>query len=246
MQKVERPLKISCLIIGVITVLLTIYKIISYHFHIWPSINIYYPNYTTNNVGALNDLAYFTILSNVFISIYFICFGLSLFNIKFIKKLANNTYFQGCATLCIFLTGIIFCFVLMPFFKFFAWNSVLLINNLMEIWFHIIVPILATILWFLPIHTKPIKKRFILFSLIFPFIYTVFTLVRGFIINWFPYPFFDVYTLHEIAFKNAPFNLKNAVFILMFCLVVLIVVFVLTAWLLMFVKNKLIKKHNAT
>jgi hypothetical protein len=57
---------------------------------------------------------------------------------------------------------------------------------------HTIVPVLAVLGWLIAGPRGLASKRIVWLSLIFPVLWLAFTLIRGAIITWYPYPFIDV------------------------------------------------------
>lgn len=57
---------------------------------------------------------------------------------------------------------------------------------------HYVVPIMAVVGWFLFGPRPRIDRRTVLLSLAFPVLWIGYTLIRGAIVHWYPYPFTDV------------------------------------------------------
>ena len=116
-----------------------------------------------------NHFSYFTVLSNLFAAVVAL---LGVFR-------AVSPQIRGAAVLYMATTGLVYSFLLQgidvqtPAYA----NWVL----------HIIVPILVAVEWLL----APEKTRRWWIWLSFPLAYLVYTLVRGSIVGWYPYPFMD-------------------------------------------------------
>ena len=57
---------------------------------------------------------------------------------------------------------------------------------------HTVVPVMAVIGWLMLGPRGLVSRRVVWLSLIFPACWLVFTLIRGAIAHWYPYPFIDV------------------------------------------------------
>jgi hypothetical protein len=60
---------------------------------------------------------------------------------------------------------------------------------------HTIVPILAVIGWLVFGPRRLTSRRILWLSAVFPIAWCIFTLIRGAIVGWYPYPFIDVNVL---------------------------------------------------
>ena len=60
---------------------------------------------------------------------------------------------------------------------------------------HTVVPILAVLGWFIFGPRGLAPRRVVWLSLLFPIIWMAFTIIRGAIVHWYPYPFADVSAL---------------------------------------------------
>ncbi|ACQ78525.1 conserved hypothetical protein [Beutenbergia cavernae DSM 12333] len=56
---------------------------------------------------------------------------------------------------------------------------------------HFVVPILVTLEWLLAPPARRLAVRDVAWWLVFPAVYLVYTLIRGPIVGWYPYPFLD-------------------------------------------------------
>lgn len=69
--------------------------------------------------------------------------------------------------------------------------------------FHTVVPLLAVSGWLLFGPRGLIDRRIVGLSVVYPMVWLVFTLVRGAIIGWYPYPFTDV---TELGYAQVALN----------------------------------------
>lgn len=64
-----------------------------------------------------------------------------------------------------------------------------------DLLFHTVSPVLAVLGWLLCGPRGLVDRRIVALSVIYPLLWLAFTLVRGAIIDWYPYPFTDVTAL---------------------------------------------------
>lgn len=57
---------------------------------------------------------------------------------------------------------------------------------------HTVIPVLFIILWRLYVRGQNLKYKDVLPWLIYPFVYIIFTAIRGEMTGYYPYPFIDV------------------------------------------------------
>jgi len=133
--------------------------------------------------NAANFFSFFTILSNLFAATYLIYFGLS----------NNNSYrsqvVRGAITLYMLMTGVIFALLLSGLkdirLTAVPWDNFIL---------HYMMPIVVVCDWLLnpPKHSLP--RKVVILWMIFPVTYVAYTLVRGNVVGWYPYPFLNPLT----------------------------------------------------
>ena len=134
--------------------------------------------YSLSVIGTF--FSYFTVLSNIFITIVFLFLG--LYKKKKIPKLIIALYPP--AVLYMTITGIVFWTILRNNHHL---ETIMWINLVL----HAAMPIAVFIGWvlFSPRKYIPFKTAFA--WLIFPLFFVFYTLVRGPIVNWYPYPFLN-------------------------------------------------------
>jgi len=146
-----------------------------------------------------NLLFYFTIQSNIFISVYF------LFK-AFSNKLNPMTHaIESALTLYIFITGSIYL-ILLSGIKFnlgplYDYGNILV---------HYVVPVLCVLEWLFLTSKRTLTYSNILNFSIFPLCYLILTLVRGSFTNFYPYPFANV---AQLGFLQV---MINSFFIMLF------------------------------
>jgi len=153
--------------------------------------------YASNPISGINYFAYFTFLANFALFSWFVLMGLAiLFGIGKLKRfLIKPVIFCG-VMLYIILVGIIFYGILrwqlVPF-PWYLWYA-----RLSDFFMHAIAPTSAILLFVYIKKTRvqngnqtALTFKHALLWLVFPLVYFVFSMARGLVIDWFPYPFFD-------------------------------------------------------
>lgn len=128
----------------------------------------------------VNFFSFFTVLSNIFAASLLIYLG-------FTKKPSQKTeVIRGAVTLYMLMTGVIFAFLLASLegvrLTATPWDNVVL---------HYIMPIVVVGDWFLHPPKKRLSARVVALWVVFPIAYVIYTLIRGSIVSWYPYPFFN-------------------------------------------------------
>jgi hypothetical protein len=128
-----------------------------------------------------NTFAFFTIQSNLLVGVA----GL-LLAIRLERSSLWFSILRLCGLTAITVTGIVFHAVLAQTLDLKSWAAVG--NELV----HTVVPVLAVVGWLLLGPRGLVSRRVVWLSLIFPACWLAFTLIRGAIAHWYPYPFIDV------------------------------------------------------
>jgi hypothetical protein len=135
-----------------------------------------------------NYLAYFTVLTNLAADFWLISVAMAVFAQKkrLYKKLTLPAV-HGALLLYILNVGIIYCGLLFWFigpYSMTAWWG-----NIIDMWNHFFIPVfMLFVFWFAP-NTTLIPLKALWYWLIFPVVYLIFSVVRGIISGWYPYPF---------------------------------------------------------
>ena len=128
-----------------------------------------------------NTLAFFTIQSNLLVGAAALLLAIRLERSSLwfsVLRLSGLT--------AITVTGIVFHAVLAQTLDLKSWAAAG--NELV----HTVVPVMAVIGWLLLGPRGLVSRRITWLSLIFPACWLAFTLIRGAIAHWYPYPFIDV------------------------------------------------------
>lgn len=130
-----------------------------------------------------NFFSFFTIESNMFAVAIFL---LSAIAVAGSKKAMHLTMLRGAATLYMVTTGIVFAVLLAGIegmvLTAVPWDNIVL---------HYIIPIAVLVDWFIDPPKNRIRFKKALVWMIFPLAYVAYSLIRGPIVGWYPYPFLD-------------------------------------------------------
>ena len=130
-----------------------------------------------------NFFSYFTIQSNIFA---FIILIISALAIASNKRSSVFNLLRGAATLYMVITGIVFAVLLAG-----VEGSILTAAPWDNIVLHYIMPVILLVDWLIDKPNKTITFKNSLVWLIYPVTYVIYSLARGQIVHWYPYPFLD-------------------------------------------------------
>ena len=130
----------------------------------------------------VNFFSFFTILSNVFVSIVFVVSALYLAQGR--RPSPTDDILRGASVLYMAITGVVYALLL-------SGIDVDLSLPWVNLQLHYIMPIVVVLDWLYQPQLSKLDVRRIVPWLLFPAFYLVYTLVRGPIVNWYPYPFLD-------------------------------------------------------
>lgn len=132
--------------------------------------------------GIVNFFSYFTNLSNLLVSVAFIVSALRLLRSSEPKQ--SDTAIRGGSVVYIVFVGIVFNTLLreVELGELLPWVKAIV---------HFIVPIAALLDWLIcpPRRQLPFSVAF--YWMIFPAVYVAYSLIRGSIVGFYPYPFFN-------------------------------------------------------
>jgi hypothetical protein len=134
-------------------------------------------------LAPFNLFSYFTIEGNVIAAAVLVLSVLAVAQDMPVRLLAM---LRGAATLYIVIVGIVFSVLLASIegaeFTAVPWDNWVL---------HYIMPIAVAVDWFVDLPGAVITFRDGLVWLAFPVAYVIYSLVRGYLVGWYPYPFLD-------------------------------------------------------
>jgi hypothetical protein len=133
----------------------------------------------TAHFNAANFFSYFTILSNVFAAIVLVYSA-----VRRATPSHRLDVLRGAATVSMVLVGIVFSLLLAALESdIVPWVNVVL---------HYVMPVVLAADWLI----DPPRQRLTMIDgfwwLVLPLAYLIYTLIRGAIVHWYPYPFLDV------------------------------------------------------
>jgi hypothetical protein len=158
----------ACVVIGVVISALTAANNAHGHFH--PAA-----------ARAANAFAFFTVQSNILVGLATLLLALRLD-----RSSTAFAVLRLSGLIAITITGIVFHAVLAQTLDLKSWD--VLGNELV----HTVVPVMAVVGWLLVGPRGLFSRRVAWLSLIFPVCWLAFTLIRGAVAHWYPYPFIDV------------------------------------------------------
>ena len=152
---------------------------------------------TDNSISQvmINMLSYFTILTNTFAAVVLTILGL-LPNSRIGKVFATPEVF-GCVVSSMLWVGIGFHLLLSDYW---SPDGMEAVSNYLN---HYIVPSALLIVWLVFPPEAQIPKRTPLLWEVYPVIYGAYIIIRGEIIDKYPYPFFDI---NVIGYPKALWN----------------------------------------
>lgn len=171
--------------------------------------------------SLIKFFSYFTILTNLLVAVYFssIVFATSSVCSVFFRKYSSTT----AITVYILVVGIIYNISLRQIWVFTGWAK--LANELL----HTVTPLYFLCYWFFITKKEKLSFRVIIYWMLYPLFYLVYTLIRGTIVHNYPYPFVDV---NSLGYPGVILN----------CLIVAALFFILFA-IFIAISNRL-KPHN--
>lgn len=183
----------------------------------WFSI-VFQFNLTTGSIANL--FSYFTILCNLLVA-------LSLSFSIFFPKTKIGIYFssisvQTAIALYIFIVALVYNSVLRGLLLLEGWQ--ILVDNML----HVVIPILYLLYWFFFVPKAYLNWKNGMYWTLFPFLYLIYSLIRGAIVQWYPYPFLNA---AKYGYEQVIFNVG-----------IMLLVFFSAGAILIVVNNKVIKK----
>ena len=171
---------VVALIIGAIGIAMEVLQIVFYESHL--SAEWSYPG------TRWNYLAFFTVIINLAVDVWFILLGLSVFfKWKRVHEFLTRPEIMGALVVYITTVSIVYCALLFWFIG--PYSVGLWWANIIDMWNHLVLPIIMVSIWFFVSPTKRIEWITLLYWQILPFIYLMLSLIRGLIWDWYPYPF---------------------------------------------------------
>ncbi|WP_157692861.1 Pr6Pr family membrane protein [Pedococcus dokdonensis] len=125
--------------------------------------------------------SYFTVLSNLLVAVTSTLSATDPERDGERWRVAHTASMVG-----ITITGLVHWFLLRPLLDLHGADA--LADKLL----HVVVPLLAVVAWVVVGPRRRTSSRSVALSLLWPVAWTVYTLARGAVVDWYPYPFLDV------------------------------------------------------
>lgn len=165
---------------------------------------------------AVNFFSYFTNLSNIFFAIMLLVGA--VFLIRRREPTITGDLIRGAAVVAMAVVGLVYFALLRDedLGTLLPWVNVVV---------HMIMPVVAVADWLYEPPKTPLTVRHLGFWLIYPLLYLIYTLIRGAVVGFYPYPFLN------------PAKVGGAGVVMAYCLAIF-VVFLLIGWLVIALGNR--------
>ncbi len=150
---------------------------------------------TTLFETTIRFFSYFTILTNTIVGLYFSYLTYHSFGVKNVSL--NNFGKLTAITVYITVVGLVYQILLRH-----LWTPTGMQKIVDEV-LHTVNPVLVIIYWFISRKINTLQYSQIKFWLIYPLIYLIYVLIRGYFSNFYPYPFLNI---KNIGFQNVIIN----------------------------------------
>lgn len=165
---------------------------------------IFFQLYLTTGTTT-NFFSYFTILCNLLIA--FCTFCVSVIPNSKVGLFFSSLSVQTSVALYIFIVALVYNIVLRGIWELTGWN--LILDNML----HVVIPILYIFYWLFCRQKGQLQWRNGFYWIGFPFLYLTYSLIRGAIIFWYPYPF-----LNAIKFGYGKVLINIGIMLIVFCI----------------------------
>lgn len=139
--------------------------------------------YSLHAVSTANLLSYFTILTNLLIAVSLTITLLA--PASGLGRITGSVSYQTAIGLYIFVVAVVYNTVLRGLVKLEGMG--LFVDTVL----HVIVPILYLLYWLIFVAKGKLHWRDGLLWLWFPLLYLLYSMIRGSIVGWYPYPFLN-------------------------------------------------------
>ncbi|RYY44079.1 MAG: hypothetical protein EOO06_18735, partial [Chitinophagaceae bacterium] len=134
--------------------------------------------------SAANFFSFFTIQCNILVAIT--AASAAFFPTTGVGRFFTSTSVQTAVALYIFIVALVYNTVLRGLVPLEGWNLFL------DTMLHVVNPLLYLSYWFIVSRKKSLLEyKNGLYWLIFPFAYLVYSMIRGAMVGWYPYPFLN-------------------------------------------------------
>lgn len=150
---------------------------------------------TSLTESIIRYISYFTILTNLLVALYFTA---TLLPDSRFRRFFQRPGVLTAITVYICVVGLVYQLFLRP-----IWDPQGLQRVVDEL-LHSVIPVLFLVYWILFEKKETLRWRFMLTWLLYPLLYSLYTVIRGYFSGFYPYPFIDVSKLgYQQALMNA-------------------------------------------
>lgn len=158
----------------------------------WFAVVVQFVLMVQNRVESLAEttvrfFSFFTILTSCLVTLYFTVLWLK--KPIFLLKSFQKNGFLTAITLYITVVGLVYQVLLRG-----LWEPTGM-QRLVDELLHSVIPLYVIVFWFVYENKKEIPWKAIPVWLVYPLAYLIYTLLRGYVSGFYPYPFLDVSTL---------------------------------------------------
>ena len=151
--------------------------------------------YYLSTGSSINFLSYFTIQCNLLVALS-LTFTILTPHSK-AGKFFSSLSAQSAIAVYIFIVCLVYNFILRGLFAWTGWHW--FVDNML----HVVIPILYIIYWLLYRTRETLHWRDGIYWTFYPLVYLVYSLVRGSMVQWYPYPFLHAGNLgYPTVFTN--------------------------------------------
>lgn len=135
-----------------------------------------------HSYSVVNFFSYFTNLSNLFVAVVLIVDGILRWRGKSLPLPWQLV--RCCSVTCIVLVGVVFTALLrgVELGALLPWVNV---------WLHYVTPIAVLVIWLIAPPRRPLPYKALGAMLLVPAAYLAYSLIRGALTRWYPYPFLN-------------------------------------------------------
>lgn len=142
--------------------------------------------------ATVNYFSYFTILANILATLVLSAFALDLWGVL------RRPAVTAAAAMYMAATGVVYFTILRH-----IWNPQGL-DWVADTLLHYVMPVVYVLFWLIFASKAGLTARHAGLWLLFPVVYSLYSLVRGALMGFYPYPFIDVNVLgYPVVFRNA-------------------------------------------
>jgi len=170
-------------------------------------------NYFYSGEKLCNFLSYFTIISNTSIALAMTVAG--IVPKSTVGRFVSKPVVLSALALYIIIVALVYNINLRNTWAVSGWLSIT------DYFIHVFIPLAYVAYWFMYTPKKALAWKDVIFWLILPLLYLAYSLTRGAITSWYPYPFLNV---TQLGYPQVLIN--SAVVTLGFVLIGLLLVFI--------------------